>query len=82
VLSSDTAKGVHCAVKQKMKVKVSFKLIGERHGDMWIDGVQLDLQELLIYLINIFGLEGKAGTIGCEIVIAVVGRSSMSIAFM
>jgi hypothetical protein len=34
--------------------KVAFKLIGERHGDMWIDGVQLNVKELLIYLIKIW----------------------------
>jgi hypothetical protein len=28
--------------------KVAFKLIGERHDDMWIDGVQLNVKELLI----------------------------------
>jgi hypothetical protein len=35
-----------------MKTKVAFKLIGERHDDMWIDGVKLNVKELLIYLIK------------------------------
>jgi hypothetical protein len=54
VWSSYTVKDVHHAVEREMKTKVSFKLIGERHEDMWIDGVQLNFKELLIYLIKHF----------------------------
>jgi hypothetical protein len=54
VWSSGTVKGVHRAVEREMKTKVLFKLIGKRHKYMWIDGVQLDVKELLIYLNNHF----------------------------
>jgi hypothetical protein len=40
---------------------------------MGIDGVQLDVKELLIYLIKYFGLEEKARASGCEITITVNG---------
>jgi hypothetical protein len=43
-----TVKDVHRAVEQEMKMKLSFKVIGERHEYMWIDGVQLDVKELLM----------------------------------
>jgi hypothetical protein len=43
---------------------VAFRLIGERHDDMWIDGVQLNVKELLIYLIKHLGLEEKARASG------------------
>jgi hypothetical protein len=56
-----------------MKTKVAFILIGERHDDIWIDGVQLNMKELLIYLISYFGLEEKARASGCEIAITVDG---------
>jgi hypothetical protein len=46
VWSSGTFKDVHRAVEREMKTKVSFKLIGERHEDMLIDGVQLDVKEI------------------------------------
>jgi hypothetical protein len=52
---------------------VAFKLIGERHDDTWIDGVQLNVKDLLIYLIKHFGLEEKARASGCEIAITVDG---------
>jgi hypothetical protein len=70
---SGTVKDVHRAVEQEMKKKVAFKLIGERHDDMWIDGVQLNVKEFLIYLIKHFGLEEKARASGCEIDITVDG---------
>jgi hypothetical protein len=57
VWSSGTVKAVHRAVERKMKTKVAFKLIGERHNYMWIYGVQLNVKELLIYLIKDFGRE-------------------------
>jgi hypothetical protein len=44
VWSSGTVKDVHRAVEREMKTKVAFKLIGERHDDMWIDGVQLNVK--------------------------------------
>jgi hypothetical protein len=56
-----------------MQTKVAFKLIGERHDDMCIDGVQLNVMELLIYLIKHFGLEEKARASSCEIAITVDG---------
>jgi hypothetical protein len=70
---SGTVKDVHRAVEREMKTKVAFKLIGERHDDMWIDGVQLNVKELLIYLIKHFGLEEKARASGFEISITVDG---------
>jgi hypothetical protein len=73
VWSSCTVKDVHREVEQEMKAKVAFKLISERHGNMWIDGVQLNVKELLIYLIKHFGLEEKARASGCEIAITVDG---------
>jgi hypothetical protein len=66
-------KDVHRAVERDMKTKVSFKVIVERDGDMWIDGVQLDVKEILIYLIRHFGLEEKARATGCELAITVDG---------
>jgi 2-hydroxychromene-2-carboxylate isomerase len=57
-----------------MKMKVSFKLIGERHDNMWIDGVELDAKELLIYLIKHCGLDENARAAGCEITIMVDGE--------
>jgi hypothetical protein len=71
--SSGMVKDVHRAVEREMQEKVSFKLIGERHKYMWIDGVQLDLKEILIYLRNHFGLEEKVRASGCEIAITVDG---------
>jgi hypothetical protein len=71
--SSGTVNDVHRAVEREMQTKVAFKLIGERHDDMWIDGVQLNVKELLIYLIKHFGLEEKARASGCEIAITVDG---------
>jgi hypothetical protein len=62
--SSGTVKYVHRAVEREMQTKVAFKLLGERHDDMWIDGVQLNVKELLIYLIKNFGLEEKARASG------------------
>jgi hypothetical protein len=55
VCSSGTVKDVHCAMEREMQTKVSFKLNDERHENMWIGGVQLDVKEILIYLINHFG---------------------------
>jgi hypothetical protein len=52
VWSLGTVKDIHRAVEREIKSKVSFKLIGERHEDMWIDGVQLNVKEVLIYLIT------------------------------
>jgi hypothetical protein len=49
VCSSGTVTDVHHAMEREMQTKVPFKLIGERHEDMWIDGVQLDVKELLIF---------------------------------
>jgi hypothetical protein len=73
VWSSGTVKDVHRAVEREMKTKASFKLIGERHEDMWFDGVKLNVKEVLIYLITRFGLEEKARASGCEIDITVDG---------
>jgi hypothetical protein len=73
VWSSGTVKDVHRAVEREMQTKVAFKLIGERHDDMWIDGVQLNVKELLIYLIKKIGLEEKARASDCEIAIMVDG---------
>jgi DNA-directed RNA polymerase subunit RPC12/RpoP len=73
VWSSDTIKHVHRAVERDMQTKMLFKLSGERHEDMWIDGVQLNVKELLIYLIKHFGLEEKAWASGCDIAITVNG---------
>jgi hypothetical protein len=73
VWSSGTVKDVHRAVEREMQTKVPFKLSGEHHEDMWIDGVQLDVKKLLIYLIKHFGLEEKARAGGCEIATTVDG---------
>jgi hypothetical protein len=73
VWSSGTVKDVHPAVEREMKTKVSFKLIGERHEEMWIDGVQLHAKEVLICLIKHFGLEEKARASSCEIAITLDG---------
>jgi hypothetical protein len=54
VWSSSTVKDVHRVVEREIQTKVWFKLIGKRHEDIWIDGVQLDVKELLIYLIKNF----------------------------
>jgi hypothetical protein len=40
---------------------------------MWIDRVELNVKDLLIYLIKHYGLEGKARTTGCEISVTVDG---------
>jgi hypothetical protein len=60
VWSYGTVQDVHRAVEREMKTHISFKLIGERFDDTWIDGVELNLNELLIYLIKHYGLEEKA----------------------
>jgi hypothetical protein len=60
-------------VEREIKTKVAFKLIGERHEDMWIDGVQHNVKELFIYLIKKIGLEEEARASGCEIAITVDG---------
>jgi hypothetical protein len=70
---SGTVKYVHRAVEREMQTKVAFKLIGERHDDMLINGVQLNVKELLIYWIKHFGLEEKARASGCEIAMMVDG---------
>jgi hypothetical protein len=75
VWSSGTVKGVHRTVERKMKTIVSFKLIGERLQDVWVDGVDLDVKQLLIYLIKHYRLEEKSQTIGCEISITVDGAT-------
>jgi hypothetical protein len=67
VWSSGTVKYIHRAVELEMQTKVAFKLIGERHDDIWIDAAQLSVKELLIYLIKHFGLEEKARASGCEL---------------
>jgi hypothetical protein len=41
---------------------------------MWIDGVELDMTEFLIYLIKHYGLEEKASGTGFEITIMVDGK--------
>jgi hypothetical protein len=48
-------------------------VIGERFNDSWIDGVELNVKELFIYLIIHYGLEEKAGSTGCEIAITADG---------
>jgi hypothetical protein len=73
VWSSGTVKDVHRSVERETQTKVAFKLSGERHDDIWIDCVQLNVKELLIYLIQHFGLEEKARASGCEIAITVDG---------
>jgi hypothetical protein len=73
VWSPGMVKDVHRAVEQEMQTKLSFKLSGERHEDMWIDGVQLDVKDLLINLIKHFVLEENARANGCEIAIMVNG---------
>jgi hypothetical protein len=57
VWSSGTVKYFNRVVEREMKTKVSFQLIGERHDDMWIDGLEINLKDLLIYLIKHRGLE-------------------------
>jgi hypothetical protein len=59
-------------MEREMQTKVLFKQIGELHEDM-IEGVQLDVKEVLIYLIKHFGLEEKARVSGCAIAITVDG---------
>jgi hypothetical protein len=71
VWSSSPVKDVHRAVEREIKTKASFKVIGERHDDMWIDGVQPDVKELLIYLTKHYGLEEKAWATGYEITLTV-----------
>jgi hypothetical protein len=73
VWSSGTIKDVHRAVERKMMSNVSFKLIGEAHQDVWVDGVELDVKKFLIYIITHYGLEAKARATGCEISITVNG---------
>jgi hypothetical protein len=73
VWSSVTVKDVHRTVEQEMQTKVAFKLVGEHHDDMWIDRVQLNVKELLVYFITHFGLEEKARASGCEIATTVDG---------
>jgi hypothetical protein len=73
VWSSGTVKDVHRAVERKMKTFVSFKLIGERHQDVCVENVELDLKQCFIYLIKHYGLEEKSLTIGCEISITADG---------
>jgi hypothetical protein len=41
-------KDVHRAVEREMQTKLFFKLSNERREYMWIDGVHLDVKELLI----------------------------------
>jgi hypothetical protein len=57
VWSSSTVKDVHRAVERQMKKKISFRVIGERHDDMLIEDVELDVKELLIYLVKHCGLD-------------------------
>jgi hypothetical protein len=73
VWSSGTVKDVQRAVEREMQTKVLFKSIGEDHEVMWIYDVQLDVKELLIYLVKHFGLVEKARASGCEIAIMVDG---------
>jgi hypothetical protein len=54
-----------------MMSKVSFKLIGDAHHDVWVDDVELDVKELLIYIITHYGLEAKARATCCEISITI-----------
>jgi hypothetical protein len=56
-----------------MMSKVSFKLIGEAHQDVWVDVVELNVKELLIYTITHYGLKAKAIKTGCEIATTVDG---------
>jgi hypothetical protein len=65
-------KDVHPDVESDMK-KVSFKLVGKRFNDTWIDGVELDVKELCIYLIKHYGLKENVRTTGCEITITFDG---------
>jgi hypothetical protein len=71
VWSSGTVKDDHRTVDQEMKTKVAFKLIGEHHDGMSIDGVQLNIKELLIYLIRKNGFKEKARASVYEIAITV-----------
>jgi hypothetical protein len=68
-------KDIHRAIELEIKMKMSFKLIGERHDYMWIDGAELDMKEILIYLIKYHGLEENAKATGCEIAITVDGAN-------
>jgi hypothetical protein len=73
VWSLGTVKDVHRAVERKLKTLISFKLIDERHQDVWVDGVELDVKQLLINSIKHYGLEDKSQVTGCEISITVDG---------
>jgi hypothetical protein len=53
-------KYVHRTVEREIKTHNSFKLIGERFDDTWIDWVELNVKELFVYLIKHYGLEEKA----------------------
>jgi hypothetical protein len=68
-----TIKYVHRAVEREMMSQSSFQLIGEAHQDVWGGGFELDVKELLIYIITHYGLEEKARETGCEISITVDG---------
>jgi hypothetical protein len=58
-----------------MKKKISFRIIGERHDDMWSNGVKLGVKELLIYLVKHYRLDENARATGCEIAITVDGAN-------
>jgi hypothetical protein len=64
-------KDVNRAVENVMREELYFKIINVRHHDARVDGVEIDAKKLLIYLINQYGLAGKAWTVGVEVHIVV-----------
>jgi hypothetical protein len=73
VWSSGTIKDVNRAVERELMSKVSFKLISEAHQDVWVDVVELNVKELLLYIIKHYGLEANARATCCDISITVDG---------
>jgi hypothetical protein len=69
--SSSSIKEVHRAVEEVMMKEMDFTIITARHNDIWIDGVEIDVKKLLIYLVNRYGLSKKARTVGIEVTITV-----------
>jgi hypothetical protein len=55
VWSPGTVKDIHRVLEREIKTKVSFKLSGKRHDYMWIDDVELNAKNLLIYLVKHYG---------------------------
>jgi hypothetical protein len=53
-------------VECEMQTKVSFKLSGEHHEYMCIDGVQLDVKELLITSSSILDWKKRRGQVSVK----------------